>query len=131
VKPDSMMVEPKMIAQARQKVADAENEEMFAELKQREPVLGSWVEQELLSITGKMGLCGTPHNVLVGTYHDFASVLLTALEAVRCGHYALWKDSLTGAPLEAMLKDETEGDTREVSTIAEDPDLHDPADPLE
>lgn len=125
MKPDSMTIVPEMIVKAHVKIAKAESNEAFEELKQREPVLGSWIEQEMLSLAGKMGLSGTSHQVLVGSYNDFESILLTALEAVRSGHYALWRDSLSGTPLEATLWEETESESDEAPSSSEEHDSRD------
>lgn len=128
MKPDSMLVEPEMIAEAYRAVLEAEDGKAFEELKQREPVLGSWAKQEMLCVVGKMGLSGAPHEVLVGAFNDFTSILLTALEAVRSGHYALWKDSFSETSFESPLNEEMEGESIEATGNFEASDFRDEGD---
>ena len=130
MKPDSMLVDPGMIVKANREVADSEREALD-ELKQREPVLGNWIEREMLGLAGKMGLSGTAPEILIGSHCEFSAILLTALEAVRRGHYALWQDSLSGTPLEATLREGATGGPGEVPADTEVPDCDNEIDPFE
>ncbi len=130
MKPDSMLVDPGMIVKATAEVVDSEREALD-KFKIREPVLGNWIEREMLGLAGKMGLSGTAPEVIIGSHCEFTGILLTALEAVRHGHYALWKNSLSGTPLEATLGEEVEGSLGEAPADTEEPDCDDEADLFE
>jgi hypothetical protein len=48
---------------------------------------------------GKLALAGAPTEVVQGVYHDVLTIVLTGIQALRRGHFELWKDTMAGSPL--------------------------------
>jgi hypothetical protein len=99
VKPDSMLVEPEHIVSARQDVAAKGSGPALNEFAQAEPALASFIYEGLASVAGKLALSGAPTELVQGSHEDVLAVVLTCVQAMRRGHYALWKDTLTGTRL--------------------------------
>jgi hypothetical protein len=99
MKPDSMLVELEHIVSARQDVAVKGSGESLNEFAQREPALASFIYEVLVSIAGRLSLSGAPTEVVQGSHEDVLEVVLTCIQAMRRGHYALWKDTVTGTRL--------------------------------
>jgi hypothetical protein len=99
VKPDSMLVEPKHIVSARQDVATKGSGPALHEFAQAEPALASFIYEGLASVAGKLSLSGAPTELVQGSHEDLLAVVLTCVQAMRHGHYALWKDTVTGTRL--------------------------------
>ena len=53
----------------------------------------------LVSVAGRLSLSGAPTEVVQGSHEDVLEVVLTCIQAMRRGHYALWKDTVTGTRL--------------------------------
>jgi hypothetical protein len=94
-----MLVEPGHIASASQEVAARGGEEALAEVGKMEPALASFIQQSLACVAGQLALAGAPTPVVQGSHQDVLSVVLTCIQALRRGHYELWKDALVGTPL--------------------------------
>ena len=88
--PDSMLVEPETIAESYHAVAEPRESSALEDLQEREPALDGWLEEQLLVIAGKMTRRDAPRNVIAGTYNDFMTTLLVAIESVRKAHDDSW-----------------------------------------
>jgi hypothetical protein len=99
MKPDSMLVEPENIISARQHVAEKGSSQSLNEFAQTEPVLASFIYEGLAIVAGKLSLSGAPTELVQGSHEDVLALLLTCVHALRRGHYALWKDTVTGTRL--------------------------------
>ena len=99
MKPDSMLVEPEHIVNARQEVAGKGSGQSLNEFAQAEPALASFIYEGLAVVAGKLSLSGAPTELVQGSHEDVLAVVLTCVQAMRRGHYALWKDSVTGTRL--------------------------------
>jgi hypothetical protein len=89
MKPDSMIVEPEHIISARQDVATKGNQQALNEFAQTEPALASFIYEGLAGIAGKLSLSGAPTERVQGSHEDMLGVVLTCVQAIRRGHYAL------------------------------------------
>jgi hypothetical protein len=99
MKPDSMLVEPEHIVSARQDIADKGNGAALNEFAQTEPALASFIYESLTAVAGRLCLSGAPTEVVQGSHEDVLAVVLTCVQAMRRGHYTLWKDTMTGTRL--------------------------------
>jgi hypothetical protein len=99
MKPDSMLVEPEHIVSARQDVAAKGSGQSLNEFAQSEPALASFIYEGLASVAGRLSLSGAPTELVQGSHEDVLAVVLTCVQAMRRGHYALWKDTATGTRL--------------------------------
>jgi hypothetical protein len=99
MKPDSMLVEPEHIVSARQDVAVKGSGESLSEFARSEPALASFICEGLASVAGRLSLSGAPTEVVQGSHEDVLAVVLTCVQAMRRGHYALWQDTVTGTRL--------------------------------
>jgi hypothetical protein len=99
MKPDSMLVEPEHIVNARQDVAAKGSGQSLTDVAQTEPALASFICESLATVAGKLSLSGAPTELVQGSHEDVLSVILTCVQAMRRGHYALWKDCVTGTRL--------------------------------
>jgi hypothetical protein len=99
MKPDSMLVEPQHIVSARQDVAAKGSGQTLKEFAQTEPALASFIYEGLAIVAGKLSLSGAPTELVQGSHEDVLAVVLTCVQAMRRGHYALWKDTVTGTRL--------------------------------
>ena len=99
MRPDSMLVEPEHIVSARQDVAVKGSSESLSEFAQTEPALASFIYEGLAVVAGKLSLSGAPTELVQGSHEDVLAVVLTCVQAIRRGHYALWKDTVTGTRL--------------------------------
>jgi hypothetical protein len=99
MKPDSMLVEAEHIASARENVAAKGAGESLDEFAKTEPALASFICERLIFVAGKLSLSGAPPELVQGSHEDVLAVVLTCVQAMRRGHYALWKDTVTGSRL--------------------------------
>jgi hypothetical protein len=99
MKPDSMLVEPEHIVNAGQDVAAKGSGQSLADFAQTEPALASFICESLANVAGKLSLSGAPTELVQGSHQDVLAVILTCVQAMRRGHYALWKDCVTGTRL--------------------------------
>ena len=126
MKPDSMLVEPEHIVSARQDVATKGSSQVLNEFSQTEPALASFICEALATVAGKLSLSGAPTELVQGSHEDVLAVILTCVQAMRRGHYSLWKDSVTGTrlaqldpafqpkpPRRSRKKDQTNGSEQE------------------
>jgi hypothetical protein len=100
-----MLVEPEFIVGARQDVAAKGGGLALSELALTEPALASFISTSLESLAGRLSLSGAPIEVVQGVHEDTLTVVLTCVQAIHRGHYALWKDQMTGTRL-AQLDDQ-------------------------
>jgi hypothetical protein len=100
-----MLIEPEHIVAARQDVAVKGSGQALNEFAQTEPALASFIYEGLASVAGKLSLSGAPTELVQGSHEDVLAVVLTCVQAMRRGHYALWKDSMVGTRLAQL--DET------------------------
>lgn len=105
MKPDGMLVEPQHIVSARQNVAAKGGPETLSEVARTEPALASFVFESLAVIAGKLALSGAPTQIVQGSHEDMLALVLTCVQALRRGHYELWKDNMVGTRLAQL--DET------------------------
>ncbi|HKB40642.1 MAG TPA: hypothetical protein VKD72_29725 [Gemmataceae bacterium] len=105
MKPDSMLVEPGYIVTAHEEIATNDRGEALTALAGTEPALASFICECLATVAGKLALSGAPTPVVQGAHEDVLTLVLTCVQALRRGHYELWKDSLEGTPL-ARIQDE-------------------------
>jgi hypothetical protein len=105
MKPDGMLVEPKFIARACRDVARRGGAEVLDEFGGQEPALAAYLRESLAAAAGKLALAGAPTPVVQGVHEEVLTVALTCVQALRQGHYALWKDTLTGTPLARLAED--------------------------
>jgi hypothetical protein len=94
-----MLVEPEHIAGARQEVAARGSGEYLNEVASTEPALASFIYESLAVVAGKLTLAGAPTEVVQGSHEEVLAVVLTCVQALRRGHYELWKDTATGTRL--------------------------------
>jgi hypothetical protein len=94
-----MLVEPQHIVTARQDVAAKGSGQALNEFAQTEPALASFIYEGLAVVAGKLSLSGAPTELVQGSHQDVLAVVLTCVQAMRRGHYALWKDTVTGTRL--------------------------------
>src|SRR5262245_58652272 len=99
MKPDGMLVEPEHVTAAFQDIANRDSDEALAELAKTEPALAAFIGQQLTSTAGKLALSGAPTPVITGLHTDVLTTVLTSIQALRRGHYQLWRDTLTDTPL--------------------------------
>jgi hypothetical protein len=94
-----MLVEPQHIVSARQEVVAKGSGQALNEFAQTEPALASFIYEGLAVVAGKLSLSGAPTELVQGSHEDVLAVVLTCVQAMRRGHYALWKDTVTGTRL--------------------------------
>jgi hypothetical protein len=94
-----MLVEPEYLSHALQEVARTGVAESLAALGQTEPALATFLHESLSAVAGKLALAGAPTPVVQGSHADVLAVVLTCVQALRRGHYALWEDTVTGTRL--------------------------------
>jgi hypothetical protein len=99
MKPDSMLVEPEHIASARREVAANGSGACLNEFARIEPALASFVHESLVSAAGSLSLSGAPTELVQALHEEILSVALTCVQAMRSGHYSLWKDTVIGSRL--------------------------------
>jgi hypothetical protein len=104
MKPDSMLVEPEHIVSAGQDVATKGNGQSLTEFAQTEPALASFIYERLAVVAGKLCLSGAPTELVQGSHEDVLAVVLTCVNAMRRGHYALWKDCMVGTRMAQLDK---------------------------
>ncbi len=73
--------------------------DFLQDLQLREPVLASYVAQNLLSICGKLSLSGAPPEIVRGCHDDLLEAISVSVRAVWRGYDELWK----GTDLNKML----------------------------
>jgi hypothetical protein len=105
MKPDGMLVEPQHIVSAREGIAAKGGSETLNEVAETEPALASFVFESLAAIAGKLAISGAPTPLVQGSHEDMLVLVLTCVQALRRGHYELWKDSMVGTRLAQL--DET------------------------
>jgi hypothetical protein len=99
MKPDGMLVEPRSIVAARQEVAEKGSGQALEEYGRTEPALAAFIHGSLAAVAGKLSLVGAPSELVRAAHEEVLSVVLTALQALRHGHYELWRDTATGTRL--------------------------------
>ena len=102
MKPDSMLIEPGHIVEARQELGERGFGQALADLSNREPALAAYISESMASLAGKLALSGAPTPVVQGLYNEALAVLLSSVEAQRRGHYDLWKGTIVGTKLETL-----------------------------
>lgn len=107
VQPDSMLVDADHIVSARHDIGQVGSPEALDDLSGREPILGAYIQEGMASLAGKLALAGAPTMLVQGVYNEVLALLLSSVEAQRRGHYALWKDCITGTPLERLEPPQT------------------------
>jgi hypothetical protein len=94
-----MLVEPEHIATARQEIGAKGSRQALDEFAKTEPSLATFIYEGLATVAGKLTLAGAPNDFVQGSHDDVLAVVLTCVQAMRSGHYSLWKDSLVGTRL--------------------------------
>jgi hypothetical protein len=104
MKPDGMLVEPEHVTAAFQDVASRGAAEALAELAKTEPALAAFISQHLAGIAGHLALAGAPTPIVAGLHADALAAVLTSVQALRRGHYQLWRDTMIGTRLAQLDK---------------------------
>jgi hypothetical protein len=99
MKPDSMIVDFDHIVSARKDVSAKGSAGALNEFAEAEPALGSFIYESLAAAAGKLALSGAPNEVVQGAHEEVLDVILTCVQALRRGHYELWKDTVIGTRL--------------------------------
>jgi hypothetical protein len=94
-----MLVEPEHIVSARNHVAAKGGTQALTDFAQTEPALASFIFEGLAVVAGKLSLSGAPTELVQGSHEDVLAMILTCVQAMRHGHFALWKDTVTGTRL--------------------------------
>jgi hypothetical protein len=102
MKPDSMLTTARMIHRAKRAIRKLGPEAALVDLMDREPKLGELIEDRAATIVGKLALLGAPNAVVEGVHGEVVGLCLTALSALRQGHYELWKDTALGERLRQL-----------------------------
>jgi hypothetical protein len=111
MKPDSMLVEPEHIIRARREVSAKGSYAYLNEFAEMEPALASFVSESLTSAAGRLSISGAPTELVRGSHEEVLRVVLASVQAMRRGHYALWKGTVVGTRL-AELDPSLESKTR-------------------
>ena len=104
MKPDSMLIEPGHIVEARQDLGERGFAAALSDLSNREPALAAYISESMASLAGKLALSGAPTPVVQGLYNEALAVLLSSVEAQRRGHYDLWKGTIVGTRIEELTR---------------------------
>jgi hypothetical protein len=99
MKPDAMLINPEFIIKARQEVADQGTGKSLEGFARLEPALAAYIYETTAGIAGKLALAGAPTELVQGSHEDMLAVILTCVQALRRGHYELWKDTVIGSRL--------------------------------
>jgi hypothetical protein len=99
MKPDSMLVDPEFLMDARQEVVQVGVGTALDAVGESEPALASFIYESLAAIAGKLALSGAPTPLVQGLHEESLTLVLTCIQSLRRGHYELWKDSIKGTPL--------------------------------
>jgi hypothetical protein len=105
MKPDAMLVEPEHIADAHQDVASRGCPEALKQVAEQEPALAAYLQDRLAALAGRLALEGAPTPLVQGVHEEMMTAALTCVQALRRGHYVLWKDMMTGSRLAALDKE--------------------------
>jgi hypothetical protein len=105
VNPDNMLVEPDLIIAARMAVGEQGTGPALLALREVEPVLADFIRESLAAVAGKLTLSGAPGPLVLGIHEEALALVLTSVQAVRRGHYQLWKETAVGTRLEALAPD--------------------------
>jgi hypothetical protein len=119
-----MLVEPEHIVSARQDIAVKGSSQALNEFAQNEPALASFIYEGLAAVAGRLSLSGAPTEVVQGSHEDVLAMVLTCIQAMRRGHYALWKDSVTGTRL-AQLDEQFRAPKKRRRKKSQDPEAAD------
>ncbi len=92
MKPDSMLVEPQYLFDATCKVEERGWPTVLSELSSVEPALTRFIEDRLAQVAGRLALAGVTRSLIQCNNTEVAKLVLACFEAVRRGHYELWKD---------------------------------------
>jgi hypothetical protein len=96
---DGMLVETSFLIRAGRELARGSAAEGLFALAGREPVLAAFLAEGLAAIAGRLALSGAPPEVVQGSHEEMLALALTCVQALRRGHYELWKDTMTGTRL--------------------------------
>src|SRR5438128_95517 len=94
-----MLVEPQHIVSAGQDVTAKGSGQALSDFARTEPALASFIYEGLAVVAGKLSLSGAPTELVQSSHEDILGLVLTGFQAMRRGHYALWKDTVTGTRL--------------------------------
>jgi len=100
-----MLVEPDTIVNARVQVGESGASPSLEALIAVEPALGAFIQESLAAVAGKIALSGAPGQLVQGVHEEVLTLLLTCVQAVRRGHYELWKETTIGTRLEELAPD--------------------------
>jgi hypothetical protein len=101
-RPDSMLVETDHLVAANQEVAEQGQGQSLSDLSQREPALAAYLQEGLAALAGRLCLSGAPSGLVKSIHDEALHVALTCVEAMRRGHYALWRGTVVGTRLEEL-----------------------------
>jgi hypothetical protein len=99
MKPDGMLVGPEHATVAFEDVARSSGEDALNALAATELALAGFITQQLAAVAGRPALSRAPTPVVSGVHGEVLSTVLTAVQALRRGHYHLWRDTMTGTRL--------------------------------
>ncbi len=93
---DATIVSPEALHAAMEEVMHREGRNSDQSLKTTEPLLHSYVRDELLRIAGRLTMVGVETGVAHGVAHDVDRTLAVAAQALRNGYGALLDGLLEG-----------------------------------
>jgi hypothetical protein len=96
---DGMLVESSFLIRAGRELARGSTAEGLAALARREPALAAFLAEGLAAIAGRLALSGAPPEVVQGSHEEMLALALTCVQALRRGHFELWKNTMTGTRL--------------------------------
>ncbi len=90
--PDSMLVEPKHLADAMAGLLRLGLQKSFKQLHQEEPALAAFVGEKLAALVGKLALRGLSTKLVRQVHTESLLLILGSLDALQRGHRELWQD---------------------------------------
>lgn len=82
------LVEREQLNKAREEIAQSGEEEILEMLREAEPTLASYINDNLIFLAGRMVLSGVGSKIVRGAHGDVLEILLASVEALRHGHFA-------------------------------------------
>jgi hypothetical protein len=87
------------LLKARREIARRGTDRALTALGRLEPVLAAFLAEGLAAIAGKFALWGAPLSAVRGSHEEMLALALTCLQALRRGHFELWRDTMSDTRL--------------------------------
>ena len=89
---DASLVSPEILRAVVEKVSgESGGSEVLTRLSAREPVLGTYIVENLLVLSGKLALSGAPPDVVQACYDDMIKLVAVSVGSVWKASDDLWK----------------------------------------